>query len=105
MQSALFQTPTHFSPKEGNIFSLFCSCLHKHWGPEKGPFYFLVVYSLVSLDHFQSSLPTFFGFDWSLVCVYTVIISYPYSTDLDSENGDSVFFYSVGIHVHYYMVS
>jgi len=83
----------------------FVSCLHKHWSPEKGPFYFLVVYSLVSLDHFQSSLHTFSGFDWPLACIYTVIISYPYSADLDPEDGDSVFFYSVGIHVHYYMVS
>ena len=83
----------------------FVSCLHKHWGPEKSPFYFLVVYSLVSLDHFQSPLLTFPGFDWPLACIYTVIISYPYSTDLDPEDRDSVFIYIVGIHVHYYMVS
>jgi hypothetical protein len=73
----------------------------------KGVILFQVVYfhSSVGSDHFQSPHPTFGGSVWPLACLYTVIISYPYSTDLDPEDGDSVFLHSVGIHVHYNTVS
>jgi hypothetical protein len=47
-----------------------------------------------SLDHLQSSHPTFSGFDWPLPCICTLIISYPYSAHLDPEDGDSVFIHS-----------
>ena len=79
-----FDLPLNLAINRVVFSKCFMSRPHKHWGPEKGPFYFLVVYfhHFISLDHFQSSFPTFSGFDWPLVCIYTIIISYPYSTHL-----------------------